>query len=394
MIIMDILMNNVFDRPFNNSLHGLRGLASLSVLLSHFIGFILFSGFVMKPLRFFDAGLPAVSLFFVMSGAVLGISLRNFRADRGTYLAYLVRRFLRLWPVIALSTLLGYTVLVVTPDLIGDQIYTSIFHRYVASSLGASDVILSLSFASSVINPPLWSISVEVIASILLPFMAIASRRLAGCLYLCLACLLLAIAVGHRESIWFIGHWPAYLINFALGLLACHLALWARPWIGRMPGWLFVMVVVGLYLGLMNTHSMIQLPMKPGHFLGNLCDLAFALPLVVLLMERDRGFAGLASGIGRFLGDTSYSVYLLHWPIMVGILAIAGLAFGPATIMAHGELFSAGLLSACLIVTLLAASLSYRYVEKPAVAAGRALARLRDRAAKPADPASETIEAV
>jgi peptidoglycan/LPS O-acetylase OafA/YrhL len=78
------------------------------------------------------------------------------------------------------------------------------------------------------------------------------------------------------------------------------------------------------------------------------------------LMERTLGGGG-----GRFLGDISYGVYLIHLPVLIVILSsLLGLPPFPRAI--------AGFALAVLPVTLLA-WLGFRLVEKPGIDLGRKL---------------------
>lgn len=80
--------------PRNRALDGLRGLLAVVVALSHAL---LIAGYPQMQLL----GAMAVVLFFAMSAYVLA------RAWDGRYLAFLARRFVRLWPTYAVCLLAG-----------------------------------------------------------------------------------------------------------------------------------------------------------------------------------------------------------------------------------------------------------------------------------------------
>ena len=66
----------------------------------------------------------------------------------------------------------------------------------------------------------------------------------------------------------------------------------------------------------------------------------------------------------QWLGRISYSVYLVHWVVMMSVPAL------PARIPAHGLLT----MPMWLVITLGASQLTYAFVERPAVDLGRRVA--------------------
>src|SRR6266496_177159 len=95
--------------PFITRLESLRGVAAMTVAIGH--SFRVFHGDGAQALastwidRVFN-GNAAVTLFFVLSGYVLGLSLRNASAFSVRSMgAFGVRRFFRIYPVFLLSTL-------------------------------------------------------------------------------------------------------------------------------------------------------------------------------------------------------------------------------------------------------------------------------------------------
>lgn len=119
------------------ALDGLRGLLACVVLVCHAI--MLFG--------IYDLVLPAqisVCVFFVISGLVLT------RSYDGRYAVFLIRRFVRLWPVFALCLLFGAAILREMPAL--------------------RSFLFIGSFPS---NPPSWSLEIEAQVALIMPVIAL-----------------------------------------------------------------------------------------------------------------------------------------------------------------------------------------------------------------------------
>ncbi|NJL59235.1 MAG: acyltransferase [Desulfobacteraceae bacterium] len=102
------------NKDFNGCVESLRGVAAMMVALFHCIIIInrdeslMFQKIVTGSLLFWFNGAAAVSLFFVISGYVLGLSM-----DKMTkmpfwqrYAIFLARRILRIYPMLAVSVIL------------------------------------------------------------------------------------------------------------------------------------------------------------------------------------------------------------------------------------------------------------------------------------------------
>ncbi len=121
------------------SIDGLRGLLA-SIVFAYHLSFHFGSTALLSAANF------SVCAFFVMSGYVLTSSYD------GNFGAFLVKRFVRLWPVFALCLALGYLVEGVAPT------WTQFFWYPVltARSLPA-------------VNPPIWSLCIEAWAMLFMP---------------------------------------------------------------------------------------------------------------------------------------------------------------------------------------------------------------------------------
>ena len=285
---------------FSQSLHGLRGVASLMVLIAH-VSFGFWDHFyhddaVLARIVHHIAylGTYGVELFFVISGYVITSSCLRYSPRE-----FAGRRFWRLYPVFALFTLLYFALNFVT--------------HYEPFKLGFGNLLLNLTFlnlfaGSPALTPNAWSITYEVWYYIstygLLWFLlrSTSSWRVVGAvLFLTLAGYMLA---AYDITIYFVGGALLYFIQQRLRpVIAPGPATWTAA------GALVVIVAIA---GTMDfpTNTYLEVP--------GLVLPAVALVLATLLLVQALLFGQgvlsrlLCSAPARFIGTISYTLYLAH----------------------------------------------------------------------------------
>jgi peptidoglycan/LPS O-acetylase OafA/YrhL len=275
-------------------------------------------------------GTGAVMLFFVISGFVLGVNLKGALTP-ASYAQFMVRRAFRLMPAVWVSILFAGLA------------------RHV--SLSPSDFWLGDSVLK--VNGPLWSIQVEVIASILFPFMFFGSRGMG--VFGSVVLLLILSRFSYAGDLPYIS--ALYLFAFQLGILVPTVG----PYIARKCG--LVGFAASLFALCVAT---------------NVSNLGFLRPTEHSLMEGFASFvivscvvyggrwnAFLMRQDVRFVGRISFSVYLLHYPL----IAIVHDVLAPTT----ANTFLLGLFMAPIAIplTILCAWAMYRLIEKPTNDVGR-----------------------
>ena len=95
-------------------LDGLRGVAALMVLLYHVFNDAK-SFFVWPtPVNEFMHGFLAVDFFFILSGFVMGYAYdKKLHTNSLTFSSFIVRRFIRLHPMVVMGVLIGVVCFVV-----------------------------------------------------------------------------------------------------------------------------------------------------------------------------------------------------------------------------------------------------------------------------------------
>ncbi|MBX7057210.1 MAG: acyltransferase [Leptospirales bacterium] len=362
------------------SLDALRGVAALSVAVYHWQHFIPPLGpdsqlqidrlpFYDFLFLFFHHGFLAVDLFFMISGFVF-FWLYSQKIASGALSAYsfAVLRFSRLYPLHLLTLLLTAGLQSVAVLLTGASLiysyndwYHFVLHLFFASHWGLQK---GFSF-----NAPVWSVSIEILLYVFFYLFArlYGAAKLRRGLATLLAFALLILSARYIEAALFRG-----LLAFLIGGLCFLFYLRARNWRRALPSLvlgglciaLWILVILEMRLDLTGVWGRWQAYSEQQLLaLRALCGLLPVLcifPLTILglaLIEARRGALGKRL---RFLGDISYSSYLLHFPLQLGFLLLwRALAISE-------NAFSSPFFFAAFFAVLLTLSLaSYHAFERP-----------------------------
>ena len=315
--------------------------------------------------RLLRAGYLAVQSFFVLSGFVLARTYASTRWNRKKLADYAMARFARIYPVYFLSLLIvGYFIVRYLLFAPGGTARTIRVTEYVLLLQGWLPP-LGVGW-----NTPAWSLSCEFVFYLCLPAVAIwMSRGRHGLKILALAAGALFLPTLLRNadtpSTWKpIYHVADFLAGVAIAYLLPLLRRTSVRWFHR-GEWLYLPAALA---GL----AIISYPtLLPG-------GLEIKTPLRVLNAAALFGLAlgggwvarTLAHPAADYLGKISYSVYILHVPVLWW--------FGNATLVRRGvpPPFAA---LAYLSLVVAVSALAYRFVEAPANRWLRSLTRPRVR---------------
>lgn len=367
-------------RRTSNSLHerlafieGLRGIAALYVVLTHFGSMIDPSHLDGRPstapawlqaiIHPFWYGHLAVAAFIVLSGYCLQTSLFGGRDGRiHKYGKFYARRAKRILPpyyaTLVFSVLVSIYITSKQPGMPFTQ-YVPVTNENVLSH-----VFMVQNFSPDwmyKLNGVLWSISIEWQLYLLFPVLVALMFKVGRFFYIALTsavavALLLLVPVTMSLFVW-------YLPLFALGMAASHLAYRPNLRVGivpRLAAWTFVLALAGCVYSC-YLEGGIHFNYRP------LCDACIGLAIASLV------YLGTVAPWTPFtklfawqpiagLGFFSYSLYLMHHPILQ-ILYVNRPAWveGP-------ELGAAYLMVFCLPVILLTCYLFSRIFELPFMA--------------------------
>jgi peptidoglycan/LPS O-acetylase OafA/YrhL len=337
------------------ALDGLRGLAALVVLVHHcllvspelveatqFGGVRPFESWVwwitFTPLHLFWAGKEAVYVFFILSGFVLTIPFVG--SGKPSWATYFWKRLLRIYPPVWASLLLALVAVWAVPRVTTPE-FSSWTNLHYESPNVLHDALL-LAGASS-LNSPLWSLQWELIFSLLLPVYVLVVLRLRRRWLVSLVGLFLLI--GGAETLYLTE--IAYLLVFGVGALMATrrdvLETWAHS-LGK-SGWAVLLVISMFLLSSRWLFPQLAVP---------ICLAAMGGALLIFIFVAWTPAVGIGDRpLMRWLGGRSFSLYLVHEPIVVSVaVALDSAAPGQVALLA-------------LPLSLLVTEVFFRLVERP-----------------------------
>ena len=369
-------------------LTSLRGIAALSVVLLHVIstypilswishkpgGNIIFITLTQTPVRAVFAGGSAVILFFVLSGFVLALPFvdGNTPATSG----FLVRRVCRIY--IPYTTALAFTLAIrsVMPmhPVLGT---TEWFNTFWSHAIGARTVLDYLGMTGSLVQINntdfvTWSLVHEMRISLLFPFLMIALQsmrstgaRIATSLLFSTACMCglaqistsasaSSTVLSGARSLLDTGH---YVWLFVVGIeMARHRRRLLELGNRLHPAFLLIALIISLFLYCAQGEAVSDNVRAISIFLVGFGSAG----IVALAFVSSRMEALLTIRPCMFLGEISYSLYLIHPVILLGM--VRGL-----------DPRIPGWLALTLVpfVSVVVAWVMRRYVELPSIAMGR-----------------------
>ena len=292
---------------FRGDIQGLRALAVLAVLLFHI------------DVSLFKGGFLGVDIFFVISGYLItGNIIKQHDAGSFTFKAFYIRRFKRLIPAatvtIALTLIMGYFFLAPSDWQESGRVG---FHALLLSSNFVFWADAGYFDAAAITKPLLhfWSLSLEEQFYFIWPIILIFCLSKLGKKGLFISVILLSalslifaelFITEHPDAVFFL--MPFRIFEFGAGAL-----LAVKKW--QIPDNKFKSIAVALGLALMI--GAICLMDKTSRMPGLLSLIpVIGCALIIASPQAKLSFI-LSNKVARLIGDASYSIYLVHWPMVV-----------------------------------------------------------------------------
>ena len=323
------------SKPHYELLDGLRGVAAILVVFYH-----IFEGFSFAELtngagngiiRTLNHGHIAVDFFFILSGFVISYAYDERWKKMSTW-QFFKRRLIRLHPMLVMGALIG----VLAFAFVG-------FEKWDGNTAPTGWVMVAMLLTMFMIpavpgvpyevrgngemfplNGPAWSLFFEYIGNILY---ALVIRRLSTKILT-----ILAVVLGCLHAWFFVGNVSGYdmvgvgwtidevnfwgglvrmLFPFTVGML---LARTFRPRKVKGAFWicsaiLIILFIVPYITPLKNTDISIN-------SLYEVVCIAVIFPFIVWLGACGNAGNGIMAKTNRLLGDLSYPLYIVHYPIM------------------------------------------------------------------------------
>ena len=306
------------------TLDSLRGLAALAVLFNHCLH--LFPEFVARdsppttwlgvalketPLWMLVDGHGAVLVFFVLSGFVL--SLPFLAGTAPSWPVFAARRFARLYPPYAAALLLAALLQARFGALLPRDVTSWIANANWTDPLDARTAAdyAFMTGARISLNNPVWSLAHEMRISLVLPLLLLPLRRFGARAGLVtglalLACYLALRGTGGHEATGVAGLTALYAAMFVLGALMAGQRDRLRAVRAEAVPVLLVLAAAVIFWRTWQDEITTAA--------------AAALIAAVLIPGPVARFCALRPI--RFLGRISYSLYLIHMPVLLTLLAL------------------------------------------------------------------------
>ncbi|MEQ8856291.1 acyltransferase [Gimesia sp.] len=371
---------------FNDKLESLRGIAALVVAIYHsFLVFAVDQNQVIWESTLFDVtgtnsfltrmalaifnGSAAVSIFFVLSGYVLGLSLDRKPRRLTTYHAFYIKRFFRIYPTYFVSLTLIVLSIVLFHSYIKFPNTSLWYNWWYTEGITLKNALANYSLVKIDINNVAWTLKVELIISLFFPLFYLINRRFG--LKVNLLFLLGLIIMGYTGPII---DTIQYAFMFHIGLMLPYFVKKQQS-----PVSSFFCGNLAFMIGLVCLLSARLFLAKIDYFFPILVEgIASGFLIWILLSTEENTFFNrfLKINLVKKLGKYSYSFYLFHFIVMYWLAYCMFLVIPPEISATYPVILSSLLAVISIPITYFIAIVSYKCVEVPMIKHGAVIAEV------------------
>lgn len=303
-----------------DNLDALRGIAALMVVFSH-IAAISYNPVLGEKAseatlleRFFwSFGAPAVDLFIVLSGYVVAKAWMRYTSDQVGIWRFVQARLIRLLPVyffsLALAIACAIFVRWAAPGTISLSATLDLFRSPISISTIITNIVpVAMNQGAAILNAPWWTLHIELWGVLLTPWLVRAGQTnpaspavIIGLLIIVLELLVAPLISGNQSF--------NALIGIGLGVA---LASIEPAHLARITPYRSVIFISGIALAIANVVFVSGIGTR---LIGAVASLAIVAALI--------NAPQVKSVVTRKLGEISYPLYLIHYPIIMTAAAVA-----------------------------------------------------------------------
>jgi peptidoglycan/LPS O-acetylase OafA/YrhL len=369
---------------FLKNLESLRGIAALMVALSHSLLVLTVDGIdnlwftqlsevagwqsaVTRFLLIFLNGGAAVTIFFVLSGYVLGLSLDKHSMRISRALGFYAKRVFRLYPAHIAVTMAIVVSMLAFHQYQVFEAGSEWYGMWYQDPISGQKVMDNLALLHVDLNHIAWTLQVELAGSVFLPFAYLLARRVG--LWINLLAVAALVWLSYSTSSILL----MFLYCFYVGLILPQLQQRFETVLTGISGDAL------LFVGILVLCSGFTLMGSQGLFGRVLIETLGATVIISYLING----ANSKSWINRFLardvinrlGRYSYSFYLIHFIVLYWTAYILLHALSAGLLSAAPLIWGIGMAVVTVPVTFWLSGVVYRNVEVPMVGVGKRLVR-------------------
>ncbi|MFM7188633.1 MAG: acyltransferase family protein [Armatimonadota bacterium] len=358
-------------------LDNIRGVAALYVAIGHIWQFIAFQppyANLPKVFTLLNFGHAAVGIFIVLSGYCLMLPIAaqgHVEQETGWLKAFIRRRALRIYPAYIAAMIFSLALIATTGvGLDPQRIWTKGLYHFSGESIGSHLLLMhNLTPFQWTIDTPMWSVALEwqiylLFGAVIVPLWKRVHPYLMLSALVVLTAWTATIPSLSEKYLWFVG------LFFMGNIAACYgtrtpagvegLGLPSKLW--KLAGLRSALPALLVFLATCMMPKLIVVS-----------DIALGIGISGILVWLQRTFTKtpehrvirvLSAKPLATLGAMSYSIYLLHFPILETTNAWLAGKFTPLTVMAIQSV-------ALLPIVLGISWLSYKYIELPFMRMGK-----------------------
>ncbi|WP_250480657.1 acyltransferase [Caballeronia sp. GAOx1] len=364
-----------------HQLDSLRGIAALTVVFSHYSQITLTHWLQHVPWRAIAEGHSAVILFFALSGFALAMQITG--DSKPGFAEFIVKRVCRIYIPYLIAVLAAYTAycLLYRSNLswTGEWVNQA-WHAGIDRHDLLDHLYFVIPFSNSTLDPVLWSLVYEMRISLIFPILVVVVFATPVWFSIALSMCFSLAAFGYYHHLQrtlldasIQGEWMPtihYMSMFVLGALIARYREAISSKLGAYSartlfGALLICLALYVLVGSITRHSI------SNDVLRSFADDWIILPAVtgiLVLAIALRPFAAFLTARPLiFLGEISFSLYLLHCIVLLGVLHY------------FGETYQGMSLIIAAVLILPVSIAGYYAVEKPSIRLGRYLTRGKQR---------------